>query len=111
MRRKASSKWDGRTAKRMVPTKVGPRTPKRPARMESSRLRKDERSIRSIIPLQRFLQPFADNPTGINFLCLGGEGNLTTASCGCPMFDYAVRLNASVYMLEHRFYGYSRPFP
>ncbi|KAH7696349.1 serine protease F56F10.1, partial [Aphelenchoides avenae] len=50
---------------------------------------------------------------GPQFLCLGGEDSVDDpgSACGYTIHVYAEAVNASVWVLEHRFYGYSRPFP
>ncbi|KAH7698744.1 serine protease F56F10.1 [Aphelenchoides avenae] len=51
-------------------------------------------------------------PDGPHFLCIGGEDDETDAgACVYAIFEYAQELNATVWTLEHRFYGASQPFP
>ncbi|EJW70493.1 hypothetical protein WUBG_18598, partial [Wuchereria bancrofti] len=51
-------------------------------------------------------------PDGAVFLVVGGEGGADRAwltNQGLPYVQLADQINASIFMLEHRFYGNSRP--
>uniref|UniRef100_A0A0R3RVF7 Serine protease K12H4.7 n=1 Tax=Elaeophora elaphi TaxID=1147741 RepID=A0A0R3RVF7_9BILA len=52
------------------------------------------------------------SPDGAVFLVVGGEGGADRAwltNQGLPYVQLADQINASIYLLEHRFYGSSRP--
>uniref|UniRef100_A0A915ABH2 Uncharacterized protein n=1 Tax=Parascaris univalens TaxID=6257 RepID=A0A915ABH2_PARUN len=54
----------------------------------------------------------SQSPSGPVFLFIGGEGAADRnwlANEGLPHVILADRMNASIYLLEHRFYGNSRP--
>ncbi|KAH7716792.1 Protein PCP-3 [Aphelenchoides avenae] len=47
---------------------------------------------------------------GPQFLCIGGEGGSSPSDCSGAIARYARDLNATIWTVEHRFYGNSHPF-